>query len=133
MTLAWHPNHNFLTTLLISPPDPVPRCEWGQWGVLRHSIILHHYGKVYNGNEPRSNPCNVLKGWGDDCDAMLGQFRRILGEGMEKGYEPCHFLGECMPLRVYVWVQNKKEQLVRELVFEIEYAQLNKDAVLQCS
>ena len=101
--------------------------------MLRHSIILHHYGKVYNGNEPRSNPCNVLKGWGDDCDAMLGQFRRILGEGMEKGYEPCHFLGECMPLRVYVWVQNKKEQLVRELVFEIEYAQLNKDAVLQCS
>lgn len=71
------------------------RCEWGGWQELRNAILVHHFGKVYNGNEPRTNPCNPLKGWGDDCDAVLGQFRRITEEGLERGYEPCHFMGEC--------------------------------------
>ena len=73
---------------------PTRRCEWGGWKEMHNVILVHHYGKVYNGNEPRANPCNPLTGWGDDCDMILGQFRRIAEEGLEKGYEPCHFMGE---------------------------------------
>ncbi|GAX82714.1 hypothetical protein CEUSTIGMA_g10140.t1 [Chlamydomonas eustigma] len=70
------------------------RCEWGGWTDLRHSILVHHFGKVYNGNVPSVNPCNPLKNWGAACDPMLAQFLKIHNEGMEKGYQPCHFLGQ---------------------------------------
>ena len=71
---------------------------------MRNAILVHHYGKVYNEDEPRVQPytrdCDTLKAWGDDCDMMLGQFRRIKEKGLQEGYRPCHFIGEDMTVGV---------------------------------
>ncbi len=71
---------------------PPRRCDREFWGELRNSTLLHHFGKVFNGDIP-SHPCNPLTMWGDRCDMMLTQMRAMVHEGAD-GYKPCHFMGE---------------------------------------
>ncbi len=72
---------------------PNRRCDWGFWEELRNSILIHHFGKVFNGDIP-NNPCNPLLERGGRCDTMLEQMRMLTDEGAN-GYKPCHYMGEC--------------------------------------
>jgi len=94
---------------IFTVPHDFGRCDWGKWWEMGKVILIHHFGKVYEGSI--DNPCDPLKKWSDSCDPWFVEAQKLQAEGIS-GHRPCHIMRHDIVVPPTPWEHPERTRFV---------------------